>query len=556
MNYSIWQLKDFIMSNVKDSLIQAINENKIPQINIPDILLEVPKVKEHGDFATNIAMLITKEAKMPPRKIAEIIVEGIQKGEIIEAVEIAGPGFINFRVYNNWLLNVVTEVLAMGIQYGKTDFGQGRKVQVEFVSANPTGPMHMGNAKGGAIGDALSNLLRMAGYEVSKEFYINDAGNQIENFGRSLEARFMELMGQEWQIPEGGYHGEDIRELMVDFLKENDGEEFLKKTKEERHRILKSYGLERNINKIKNDLKKFGIEFDNWFSEQTLHDSGKVEETIEVLKKNNMAYEKDGALWFKASEYGSEKDEVLVRSNGISTYFAADIAYHKDKFDRGFDWAINLWGADHHGHVARMKGALDAIGYDGSKLDVILMQLVRLMRSGEVVRMSKRTGKSITLADLVEEVGKDAARYFFNMRSAEAHTDFDLDLAVSQSNENPVFYVQYAHARICSILRQIDVKEPEKADQTLLTHPAEVELMRKLADFPEEVNLAAKHLAPHRITGYVHDLAGLFHTFYNACRCIGQTEELTAARISLVTATRQVIKNCLDILGITAPEKM
>lgn len=448
-----------------------------------------------------------------------------------------------------------------GKDYGRVNLGKGKKVQVEFVSANPTGPMHMGNARGGAIGDVLASILDYAGYNVSREFYINDAGNQIEKFGYSLEARYLQLLGIDAEVPEGGYHGEDIIDRAKEFL-EIHGDKYKDVPSEERRKALIEYGLKKNIEKMKEDLVLYGIEYDVWFSEQSLYDSGEVYKVIEELTEKGYTYEKDGALWFKMTLFGAEKDDVLVRSNGVPTYLASDIAYHKNKFvTRGFDWVINVWGADHHGHVAPMKGAMKALGIDPSRLDVVLMQLVKLIEGGQVVRMSKRTGKMITLRDLIEEVGKDAARFFFNMRSPDSPIEFDLDLAKQQTNENPVFYVQYAHARICSIIRQLEemgvkIENIEDVDLGLLKEEEEVDLIKKLAYFPEEITIAAKTLAPHRITRYVIDVASLFHSFYNSHRVKGAEENLMKARFALILAVKTVLKNALDILKVTAPERM
>ncbi|HHW02271.1 MAG TPA: arginine--tRNA ligase [Thermoanaerobacterales bacterium] len=565
-------LKDEVRQTLKDRIIRAlkkaIDEKVIVAETIPDFYLEVPQDPGHGDFAANIAMLMAREAKMPPRKIGELIAANIDTSDTpVDRVEVAGPGFINFYLKPTWANVVIFDILTKGRDYGRQELGGGRKIQVEFVSANPTGPMHMGNARGAALGDALSSILKLSGYDVTKEFYINDAGNQIENFGLSLEARYLELLGQEGHIPEGGYHGEDIKDHMRNLIAE-EGNRFLHMDSPSRRAYFIEYALKKNIQRMKDDLENFGVYFDIWFSEQSLHDTGKVNEVINLLKQKGCTYEKDGALWFTASEFGGDKDEVLIRTNGLPTYFASDIAYHKDKFDRGFDRVIDIWGADHHGHVARVKGALKALGYDPDRLTVILMQLVRLYRNGEIARMSKRTGRTVTLADIVEEVGRDAARFFFNMRGADTHLDFDLDLAIKQSDENPVYYVQYAHARICSILRQaseqgISLPEIESIPLAskdkyalLLTEKSEIDLIKKLADFPGEIRLAAENLSPYRITNYCMELSSVFHSFYNSCRVLTDDKDLTNARLLLVTAVRQVLRNAFAILGISAPERM
>lgn len=556
-------LQESIKKIIQDGLYKAKEEGAIDFQEMPDFILEVPRGKSHGDFATNIAMQLTKQAKTAPRVIAQVIVDHMDTARsYIQEVEIAGPGFINFKLDQNWLYDVLKDIQKKGESYGRINIGQGKKINVEFVSANPTGPMHMGNARGGALGDSLAAVLDAAGYEVTKEFYINDAGNQIERFGQSLEARYLQLLGQEGQIPEGGYQGEDITQHMRDFIK-IEGDSYLEVDSETRRADFVKYALEKNIHQLKKDLKDYGIDYDVWFSEKNeLHKTGAVKEVIEILKEKGHTYEKDGALWFKSSEFGGEKDEVLLRNNGIPTYFAADIAYHRDKLEkREFDLAINIWGADHHGHVARLKGALDAIGLSGEKLEVIIMQLVRLYRDGEVARMSKRKGQTITLSDLVEEVGRDAARFFFNMRSADSHLDFDLDLATKQSSENPVFYVQYAHARICSILHQMEqegvtIDLIRQANPKLLKEEQELDLIRKLADLPQEIEIAARNFEPSRITHYVLDLASLLHSFYNACRVRVEDEELMKARLLLISCTRQVLFNVLKLLGIHAPKKM
>ncbi len=560
------EVMEDLQSNIKSSIINALNRAKDKGVlhfeAIPEFVLEVPRDKSHGDFATNIAMQLAKHARKAPRAIAQDILDHMDtQGTYIKEMEIAGPGFINFKLDTSWLYQVLRDIQTKGDAYGRINRGKGKRVNVEFVSANPTGPMHMGNARGGALGDSLAAVLSAAGYEVSREFYINDAGNQIERFGESLEARYLQLLGQDAQVPEGGYQGEDITQHMREFI-ELHGDRYLDVDPETRREVFIQYALKKNVEQLRRDLEDYGIRFDTWFSEQKLHDSKGVEETIQLLIQRGHTYEKEGALWFEASKFGGDKDEVLVRNNGIPTYFAADIAYHRNKLEtRDFDLAINIWGADHHGHVARLKGALEAVGIDPSRLEVIIMQLVRLLRDGEVARMSKRKGKAITLADLVEEVGRDAARFFFNMRSADSHLDFDLDLAVKQSNENPVFYVQYAHARICSILRQMAAEGITRdvirtARPELLKEEPEIQLMYKLAELPQEIEIAARNLEPSRITRYILDVASLFHSFYNACRVRVEDEDLMKARLLLVVSTKQVLYNVLNLLGIQAPERM
>lgn len=541
--------------------LQASRECGLIKVDqAPEIMVEVPREKDHGDFATNLAMLLAKPARMAPRKAAEILVQNFSAGTWVERVEIAGPGFINFYLKPGWVYLALPRILAQGGGYGSVDIGRGGKVQVEFVSANPTGLLHMGNARGAALGDSIAAILKFAGYDVTREFYINDAGNQIENFARSLEARYLQLTGQDIPVPEDGYHGEDLIATCISF-REKYGDSYTEVDEGVRRSALASFALEEKLKAIKSVLSDFGVNYDVWFSEQSLLDDGTVQDTLEFLRGKGCVYETEGALWFKATDFGVEKDEVLVRSNGLSTYFASDIAYHRNKFQRGFEWVIDIWGADHHGHVPRMKAAVKALGYDPSALEVVIMQLIRLYKGGEIVRMSKRSGQFVTLEDLVEEVGRDAARYFFVMRSADSHLDFDLDLAKSESNENPVYYIQYAHARICSILRQLDeqggqMPDPGRADYSLLKEEYELALARKLADFPGEVASAATGLAPQRIARYLHELAGLLHSFYNSHRVIVPEKDLSAARLVLVEATRITLKNGLGLLGINAPERM
>lgn len=438
-----------------EALGKAVEAGEIPPVELPDFVVEVPREREHGDFATNLAMLLPKQARMAPRKIAEALTQNLPRStRWLERVEVAGPGFINFILDPRWVLESVPLAVNRQSDYGRVQLGKNKEVQVEFVSANPTGLLHMGNARGAALGDSIAAILEFAGWQVTREYYINDAGNQVENFALSVEARYFELLGREGEVPEGGYHGQDIIDTARRYIEEH-GDKLLNVDRRTRLDTLAQYALDEKIGGIKKALADFGVNYDVWFSEQSLHDSGKVDGALQRLRERGFLYELEGALWFKASAFGLEKDEVVVRKNGIPTYYAADIAYHMDKFDRGFDRVINIWGADHHGHVARMKGAIKALGYDPDALQVLLMQLVRLFSGGEIVRMSKRTGQFVTLEELVDEVGLDAARYFFIMRSADSHLDFDLDLARTQSNDNPVYYVQYAHARICSIFRQL-----------------------------------------------------------------------------------------------------
>ncbi len=529
-----------------------------------EIELEKPKDPEHGDFATNIAMRLAKPAKAAPRMIADRLIQSFcLEGSCIQKAEAAGPGFINFTLRPDWFYSVLQLIQKEGADYGKVNIGGGKKVMVEFVSANPTGPMHVGNARGGAIGDVLASVLDFAGYDVTREFYINDAGNQIEKFGMSLEARYLQLLQGEDSVafPEDGYHGEDITQLMREYIQLY-GDRELCKSSQERKQALVAFGLEKNIAGIKRTMEQFGVHYDVWFRESELYRTGEVQKTIEQLCATGKAYEKEGATWFGATAFGAEKDEVLVRSSGIPTYFAADIAYHQNKFKtRGFDTVIDVWGADHHGHTARMKGAMDILGIDPERLQFVLMQLVRLMRDGEVYKVSKRTGKAVTLNELLEEIGSDAARFFFNLRQPTSHFDFDLDLAVSQTNENPVYYVQYAYARCCSILRMLEaegitVPEYAQVDCSLLKTPQEMLVLKQLSAFPQEIAEAARQYEPSKITRYTIDLASAFHSFYNANRVKGEEEELMKARLLLIDCVKTTLFNALGILGVTALERM
>lgn len=556
---------DEVESVIKGAFAKAMEQGQLPQAEIPSFTVEIPAETAHGDFATNAAMVSARTFRNAPIKIANILVENFDfsTSAYLEKAEIAGPGFINFFVKPLWFADTVAGVLQAGEDYGKSNYGNGEKVMIEFVSANPTGPMHMGNARGGAIGDGLASAMAACGYDVTREFYINDAGNQIEKFGASLEARYLQIFKGEdaVEFPEDGYHGEDIKERAQEYA-DIHGDSLLEVSPEERRKALVGYALPKNVAKLKEDLEKYRIVYDVWFPESSLHESGAVKAIVDELAGRGLTYEKDGAVWYKATQFGSEKDEVLIRANGNPTYFTADIAYHKNKFaDRGFSRVINVWGADHHGHVARLKGAMDAIGQDGSRLDIVLMQLVRLMKDGEPYRMSKRTGKSVTLSDLTDLVPIDAARFFFNMREPNSTLDFDLDLAVEESAQNPVYYVQYAHARICSILKNLQAQgiQPRNCtaeELTLLSTSEEHELIRKLAQLPQEIINAAKNYDPARLTHYCIDTATLFHKFYNACRVQGEEEALMQARLNLCMAVKTVICNVLALLKITAPTSM
>lgn len=555
-----------IIEDTKSALRQAViaacqkamADGTLPEAELPDFVIETPKDEKNGDFSTNVAMQLTRIMRQNPRKIAEAIVGGIDLPKLINHIDIAGPGFINFYLVNNWLHAILPAIQEEDGDYGKSNAGQGERVQVEFVSANPTGLLHMGNARGGALGDTLSAVLNEAGYACDKEYYINDAGNQVENLGKSVEARYFELLGRDdYQIPEDGYHGKDIIATAQRLLDEK-GEAFVDMPEAERRQAMKDYALKEKVAGIRGSLENFGVVFDKWFSEQSLHDAGDVREVVEILRDKGYVYEKDGAQWLKCTAWGEEKDEVLVRSNGTPTYFAADIAYHRNKFERGYKRLINIWGADHHGHVARLKGAMTALGYPGDDITVILMQLVRLYRGGEIVKMSKRSGQYVTLDELIEEVGKEAARFFFIMRNPDSALDFDLDLAKAESSDNPVYYVQYAHARICSILSVagVDTPKAQDVDLSLLNEEAERVLIRKLAEWPQEVADTARELAPYHLAYYAKDLATAFHSFYNSCKVLTDDTALRDARLALVDCSRITLRNVLQLLGLTAPERM
>ena len=560
---------------------RAVEQGLLPEGAELSGSVEIPKDTQNGDYAANHAMTGARALHLPPRRIAEALIACAQlEGSWFSSVEAAGPGFINFRLSEKWYSDVLKNVADEGEDYGRVDVGHNLKVMVEFVSANPTGPMHMGNARGGVLGDALSSVLDRAGYNVWREFYVNDAGNQIEKFAMSIDVRYRQLiLGEDAAaLPEDSYHGDDIKELAELFYRKH-GDSYLQKSEAERHEAMAAFGLERNIPKMQADLRRYGIEYDRWFFESELHKSGYVSETVALLQDRGYVYEKDGALWLKTSDILTQvylregrtpaeieklelKDDVLRRSNGFYTYFAADIAYHRNKLaQRGFDRVINVWGADHHGHVARLKGAMDALGLDGEhRLDVVLMQLVKLTRNGEVVRMSKRTGKAISLTDLLDEIPVDAARYFFNSRP-ESPVEFDLELALRQDSENPVYYVQYAHARICTLLSALaadghPVPAAEDCQLSLLDTGEERELIKQLAALPEEIRLSARDLDPSRINRYVTELAARFHRFYTVCRIKDAEGELMKARLLLSDSVRRVIALSLGIIGVSAPEKM
>lgn len=528
---------------------------------IPAFVLEVPKEKKNGDYATNLAMMLAKGEGKPPREVAallkDLFLQEDRKGRVRE-IEIAGPGFINLFLDEGYLGEIILEALEQKQGYGKNQSMSQERINLEFVSANPTGLLHMGNARGAAIGDTLANVFRALGASVTKEYYINDAGNQIENFGKSLNARYRQALGEEdVAFPEDGYHGADILETVQGYISRF-GTGLMEKSTEERTQTLVKYALEEKLEHIAINLRRFGLEYDVWYRESTVHESGAVDRTLGSLREKGFLYEKEGAVWMKTTALGEEKDEVLVRNNGHPTYYAADIAYHKDKFDRGFTRLINIWGADHHGHVARMERAMEAIGYDKSRLEVILMQLVRLFKGGDILRMSKRTGTYVTLEELLDEVGKDAARYFFVMRNPDSHLDFDLDLAVSQSSDNPVFYIQYAHARICSILRQIPegVEAYLDGEKPLLTLAGEKDLALKIGELEKVTMEAGFRREPYRLATYALELGTLFHQFYSSCRVLNEGPEVKKSRLKLVMAAKYALENVLKLLGVEAPERM
>ncbi len=527
---------------------------------LPVFVLEVPRDKAHGDLATNAAMQLTKIARKNPRQIAEAILAHLDKEKAsILSADIAGPGFINFRLDRSYLYPVVGQVHEAGDAYGRGE-STGKRVEMEFVSANPTGSLHLGHARGAAVGDALCNVLDFAGNEVTREYYINDAGAQVNNLAKSIEARYRQQLGQEAELPEDGYHGEDIVGFAKQLVEEK-GDSLLSMDDTERFAFLKAYGLERELGKIKRDLERFRVRFDLWYSETSLYETGLVTDALDALREKGQVYEEEGATWLNTTAYGDDKNRVLIKNDGSYTYLTPDIAYHRDKYGRGYDTMINIWGADHHGYIPRMKAAMEALGNDPDKLVVLIAQMVSLFQNGEKVKMSKRTGKAVTMEDLMDEVGVDAIRYFFTMRSMDSHLDFDMDLAVSTSNENPVYYVQYAHARICSILRQaaeqgISPLPLAEVDLSKLATEHEYDLLLKMAEFPQEIKLAADQHAPHRLVRYVYELASQLHSYYRAERVITEDLAQAHARLALLGAVRTVIANVLRLIGVSAPERM
>ena len=554
---------DILRELIRDAVLELADERGIKIEESVEVEVERPKREEHGDWATNIALQYSKMFGEKPRDLAMGIVNKLGSNPYIEKAEVAGPGFINFTLSKKWISELLINVIKEGSDFGRVNVGKGRKVQVEFVSANPTGPLHVGHGRGAAVGDVCANILAFAGWDVQREYYINDAGLQIDLLGKSTQARYFEICGEPGKapFPEDGYKGAYIYELAQQIL-DKEGKRFLEIPPEESLPYFKDYACKVILEGIKKDLADFGVNFDVWFSEKSLYEGDLLQRTLETLKDNGYAYEADGATWFKATAFSDDKDRVLIRSNGAPTYFMSDIMYHKNKFDRGFDMVIDVWGADHHGYIPRMKAAVQALGRLPEDLQVLLIQFVNLLRGGKQVSMSTRSGEFVTLREVMEEVGVDAARYFFVMRRSDSHLDFDLDLAKSSTNENPVFYVQYAHARIHSIFREaksrgVSIPENlESVDFSLLSSQEEVSLIRKIGSFPEEMAKAAEELAPHRVTFYLYDISSAFHSFYNAHRVLGVEPELEKTRLCLVEACRVVIANSLKLLGVSAPEKM
>lgn len=552
------ELKEKIM----DALGRAVADGVLDEAPLPAFIIEVPKERQNGDYSTNVAMAGAKAFHKAPRVIAQAIVDRLDLADtVFDRAEIAGPGFINFFLGNRFYAAVLEDLMAQGENYGRSDYGKGKRVLVEFVSANPTGPMHIGNARGGAIGDCLAAVLDWAGYDVQREFYVNDAGNQIEKFATSLEVRYLQHYDPAVELPEDAYKGVDIVEHAENFIKEY-GDRYVNAPAEERRKALVDYALPKNIAGLERDLGAYRIQYDRWFKESSLHEDGSVQRVIDALKEKGVTYEQDGALWFKASEFGNDKDIVLVRANGIPTYIVPDIAYHYNKLvTRGYDKAVDVLGADHHGYVPRMKAALTALGLDANRLDCVIMQMVRLVRDGETIKLSKRSGKAITLNTLLEEVPIDAARFFFNLREPNSHFDFDLELAASTSNENPVYYVQYAHARICTLLKNLEaegytVPAADAVDFSLLTDETEQALIKQIASYGQVVLLAARDYDPSHINRYLTALAAAFHKFYAACRIKGEEKPVLLARLKLADTTRAVLKNAMTLIGCSAPEKM
>ncbi len=554
---SLEQVKELVKQEIQAAVVKA---GLASEEQIPGVILEIPKEKAHGDYSTNMAMQLARIAKKPPRAIAEEIAASFDKTKAsVEKIEIAGPGFINFYMNNSYLTELIPAILQAGEKYGETNTGKGQKVQVEFVSANPTGDLHLGHARGAAVGDTLCNLLAKAGYDVSREYYINDAGNQIHNLALSVEARYMQALGKDAEMPADGYYGEDVIQIGKR-LADEFGDRYLNADEKERYEFFRQYGLKYELEKLQKDLESFRVAFDVWYSETSLYHNGKIDQALDVLKERGEIFEEGGATWFRSTTYGDDKDRVLIKNDGSYTYLTPDIAYHRDKLERGFEKLINIWGADHHGYIPRMRAAIQALGHSGDALEVQIIQMVQLYQNGEKVKMSKRTGKAVTLRELMEEVGVDAMRYFFAMRSSDSHLDFDMDLAVSKSNENPVYYGQYAHARVCSILRQgeeLGLTHGGSANYALVNSEKEIDLLKKLGEFPAAVAEAAVKRLPHRMTHYVFELASALHSFYNAEKVLDRENmEKSQARYDLMKAVQITLHNALALIGVSAPEKM
>lgn len=572
-------IKDILAAAIKAAAQKAIDSGSLKPGTLPEVMLEVPPQKEFGDFATNFAMQSARSLHCAPRQIAQAVVDNLDCASV-EKAEIAGPGFINFYLKQNWTSDLLASIIAAGENYGNLPANDFGRIQVEYVSANPTGPLHIGHARGAAVGSAMVNLLRAAGYDVESEYYINDAGNQMNNLAASVNARYLQLLKLEEMggvpedltvkqldemptgipFPENGYHGYDIIETAQRIIRIY-GKEFVALDEKERLAKFLDIAYKEKLAGLKEDLEAFGVTYDVWFSEKSLHDANKIREAVDFLQERGYIYEQDGALWLKSTEQGDDKDRVVIRDNGVPTYFAADIAYHRNKFERGFARVINLWGADHHGYIARVKAAVNALGFEANNLEVMLLQMVRLYRNGDIVKLSKRTGETITLRELMDEVGTDAARYFFCMRSLDSQLDFDMTLATEKSNENPVYYIQYAHARISSIARQlaeagIEAVPTSELKLDTLVAPEELALIKKMGEYPELLARAARERAVHSVATYAYELAGLFHSFYNQCRILGVDKDVQQARIALVKAVGHTIRHALGILGVSAPERM
>lgn len=563
--YNLQNTMLYLKDSIKEAISIALKNKDLPEETIPEFDIEIPAERDHGDLSANVALMSAKKFKMPPRKIAEIILNNLKlDNNLILKSEIAGPGFINFFLNSEFFENTLKEIIKHGKNYGASDFGKGKRIMVEFVSANPTGPMHMGNARLGALGDCLASILDKVGYYVYKEFYVNDAGNQIEKFGLSLDVRYRQICNgkDSVEMPEECYQGQDITDLAQEFF-DIHGKKYVDESFDVRKKMLIDFALPKNIERMKKDMEKYKIIYDNWFYESKLHKNNEITNVIKILKKNGYTYTRKGCLWYKSSIFGSGKDDVLIRANGIPTYFAADIAYHYNKFiTRKFDTCVDIWGADHHGHVERMKGVMEALGIDRDRLHVILVQLVRLLKNGEIVRMSKRTGKAIQLSDLLDEVGADSARFIFNTHESGSGMDFDLDLAVKQDSQNPVYYVQYAHARICSIFKKLDsdVKDlysgSKDPDLSCLTQEIEKKLIFYMAMYPQELIKSAKNYDPTKITRYIINLATLFHKFYSSCKIVSEDSKLTVARLYICESVRIILKSILELMKVDAPESM